>query len=75
MDIKMPGMDGIETLGEIRRMKITIRVIAQTACALADEAVKLKKVGFDEYISKPIIRDYLYLVVGKYLSPLNRLNG
>jgi signal transduction histidine kinase/ActR/RegA family two-component response regulator len=67
MDIKMPEMDGIEALHEIQKMNIKIPVIAQTAYALADEVVKLKKEGFDEYISKPIQREYLYYIMEKYL--------
>jgi signal transduction histidine kinase/ligand-binding sensor domain-containing protein len=69
MDIKMPEMDGIETLHEIRKMNISIPVIAQTAYALADEIVKLKKEGFDEYISKPIQREYLYYIIEKLINP------
>lgn len=69
MDIKMPEMDGIETLHELRKINIRIPVIAQTAYALADEVVRLKKEGFDEYISKPIQREYLYFLISKYLNP------
>jgi signal transduction histidine kinase len=68
MDIKMPVMDGIEALKIIKSSGICIPVIAQTAYALADEVVKLKKAGFDEYVSKPIQRENLYAVITKYLS-------
>lgn len=67
MDIKMPVMDGIESLHEIRRRNIQIPVVAQTAYALAEEIVKLKKEGFDEYISKPIQHPILYGILNKYL--------
>jgi len=67
MDIKMHEMDGIDTLHEIRKMKIYIPAIAQTAYALADEVAKLKEEGFDEYISKPIQKECLYSLVEKYL--------
>ncbi len=68
MDIKMPILDGIETLHELKNRNISIPVIAQTAYALADEIVILKREGFDEYLSKPIQRDFLYLLLTKYLS-------
>jgi CheY-like chemotaxis protein len=71
MDIKMPVMDGIESLHALRTMGATIPIIAQTAYALADEIVKLKKEGFDEYLSKPIQHDNLYYILLKYLSPAN----
>jgi signal transduction histidine kinase/ActR/RegA family two-component response regulator len=68
MDIKMPVMDGTETLHAIREMNIRIPVIAQTAYALADEIVKLKNEGFDDYIAKPIHPEYLYFIIQKHLS-------
>lgn len=68
MDIKMPEMDGIETLHEIKKLNGRIPIIAQTAYALADEVVKLKNEGFDEYISKPIQRESLYMVISKYIT-------
>lgn len=67
MDIKMPSMDGIETLHELCKRGFGIPVIAQTAYALADEIVKLKKEGFDEYLSKPIQRELLYTTIQKCL--------
>jgi CheY-like chemotaxis protein len=68
MDIKMPELDGVETLHEIQKMKINIPIIAQTAYALAEEVVKLKNEGFDEYISKPIEREHLYFLMEKCLN-------
>lgn len=68
MDIKMPEMGGIETLHKIQKMSINIPVIAQTAYALADEVIKLKNEGFDEYISKPIHRENLYAIIDKLLN-------
>jgi signal transduction histidine kinase/ligand-binding sensor domain-containing protein/CheY-like chemotaxis protein len=68
MDIKMPTMNGIEALHALRKKGFKVPVIAQTAYALADEVVKLKMEGFDEYISKPIQRETLYAVMQKCLS-------
>ncbi len=68
MDIKMPVLDGVETLHALRKMNIRIPVVAQTAYALADEIVKLKNEGFDEYIAKPIQPEYLYFIIQKYLT-------
>jgi signal transduction histidine kinase/ligand-binding sensor domain-containing protein/CheY-like chemotaxis protein len=67
MDIKMPEMDGIEALHEIRKMNIQIPVIAQTAYTLAGEVIKLKAEGFNEYISKPINSSVLYRVIHQNL--------
>jgi signal transduction histidine kinase/ligand-binding sensor domain-containing protein len=68
MDIKMPVMDGIESLHALRKMGVDIPVIAQTAYALTDEVLKLKKEGFDDYISKPIMPEYLYSILDKYIK-------
>ncbi|MBK1878879.1 hybrid sensor histidine kinase/response regulator [Pelagicoccus mobilis] len=54
LDIKMPGIDGFETLKEIRKINASINVIAQTAYALKTDEVKIRRAGFDGYIAKPI---------------------
>jgi len=54
MDIKMPLLDGIQALHQIKERKIDIPVVAQTAYALSHEVVKLKEEGFDDYIAKPL---------------------
>ncbi|MBN1414243.1 MAG: response regulator [Bacteroidales bacterium] len=63
MDIKMPVMDGIESLHEIKKRNIQIPVIAQTAYAFSDEIERIKMVGFDDYITKPIVAADLYQVL------------
>lgn len=68
MDIKMPELDGIETLKEIRRRNIQIPILAQTAHVFSDEIRQLKDVGFDEYISKPINAAELYNKINKLLN-------
>jgi signal transduction histidine kinase/ligand-binding sensor domain-containing protein len=68
MDIKMPVMDGLEALREIRKRHIKIPVIAQTAYALADEVLKLRNEGFDEYISKPINPKEFYQKINQCLK-------
>ncbi|MBN1142931.1 MAG: response regulator [Bacteroidales bacterium] len=68
MDIKMPAMDGIETLHELRKLNIQIPVIAQTAYALANDRERLSEEGFDEYISKPISAPLFYKMVAELLG-------
>jgi signal transduction histidine kinase/ligand-binding sensor domain-containing protein len=68
MDIKMPEKDGIETLLELRKMKIQVPIIAQTAYAFANEVMELKSKGFDEYIAKPINPSELYRKIGFLLK-------
>jgi signal transduction histidine kinase/ligand-binding sensor domain-containing protein/CheY-like chemotaxis protein len=68
MDIKMPEMDGVEALHQIREKGITIPVVAQTAYALAHEVVKLKQEGFDDYITKPLDFAEILKILRRYLK-------
>lgn len=58
MDHMMPGMDGIETLKELRKgdglIPAYTKVIALTANAISGAADLYKENGFDGYITKPI---------------------
>lgn len=59
MDIRMPGIGGIEAMKQIKEINPDIRVIAQTAFAMDDELEKFIKVGFDDCLTKPIPEDDL----------------
>ncbi len=68
VDIKMPGMDGIELLQRVREIDKNIVVIIITAFASVDTAVKALKEGAYDYITKPIDPDYLDHIVEKALK-------
>ncbi|MBC7080837.1 MAG: response regulator [Thermoplasmatales archaeon] len=53
LDIKMPGMDGIETLKEIKKRREFLPVIMITAYATVDTAIEAMKEGASDYIRKP----------------------
>jgi len=53
LDVSMPGMDGIETLREIRRLKPLIEVILLTGHATVDSAIDGLKLGAFDYLKKP----------------------
>ncbi len=57
LDISLPEMDGQEVLEKIRRMDglSDVPVIALTAHAMVGDRERFLAVGFDEYISKPIL--------------------
>lgn len=61
MDIKMAGMDGIETLREIRTMedREDIPVIMLTGVEDKDFVVESAKLGIEDYILKPFYSDEL----------------
>jgi CheY-like chemotaxis protein len=65
MDIQLPGMDGMQALGELRADARTraIRVIAVTASAMMQDRQKIMAAGFDAYQSKPInVKEYIQVV-------------
>ena len=60
MDIQLPGLDGIETMKMIRKQNSKkILIVALTAYAMDDDMEKYLSLGFDGYISKPIILEKL----------------
>ncbi|MCI9435098.1 MAG: response regulator [Bacilli bacterium] len=69
MDYMMPDMDGIETLKKLKEVpNFNTKVIALTADAVDGAREKFLNAGFDEYISKPIDKDFLNKVINELLS-------
>lgn len=68
MDIKMPVMDGLEATRVIKKLNQKIPIIALTAYAMQNDANICTEAGCDDYISKPIIKEKLYIVMNKYLG-------
>lgn len=53
LDVKMPGMDGIETLKEIKRQFPLVEVIMLTGHATVESAIDGLKSGATDYLMKP----------------------
>lgn len=70
LDIRMPVMDGWETIRELRRSPITagIPVIAFTANVLTEDEQRATEAGFDEYIRKPAKPITVALIVERLLD-------
>jgi PAS domain S-box-containing protein len=68
MDIKLPGMDGLEATKKIKEYNPKIPVIAQTAYAMSGDKAKMLAAGCDDYIAKPVSKNQLLKVIGKYLG-------
>ena len=69
MDVRLPGIDGLEVTREIRKKGNKIPIIAQTAHAMGEDRQKCLKAGADDYISKPIEMEQLLTLIHKFLSP------
>ena len=65
MDIRLPGIDGIQALGRLRAEVATreIPVMAMTASVMAGDRQRVLDAGFDAFQSKPIkIKDFVTAV-------------
>jgi DNA-binding NtrC family response regulator len=72
IDLKMPGgMDGIETMMEIRRIQPEASIIIITAYATVDTAITAMKEGAQEYIVKPCNPAEISLLVGRIVKVKN----
>lgn len=59
LDVKMPGMDGIETLTEIKRKKPLVEVIMLSGHADVESAIEGMKQGAFDYLMKPVDMDQI----------------
>jgi DNA-binding NtrC family response regulator len=72
VDLKMPGgMDGIETLMEIRRLHSDASIIIITAYATVDTAIAAMKEGAQEYIVKPCNPEEISMLVDRIIKVKN----
>ena len=65
LDLKMPGMDGLEVLSRIRALDETILVIVITGYATVEVATDAMKQGAYDFISKPFEPDQLRIIVNR----------
>lgn len=70
LDMKMPGMDGMEVLSRIREMDEQILVIVITGYATVETAIAAMKGGAYDFIPKPFEPDQLRIVVNRALEKL-----
>src|SRR6476620_1750995 len=63
VDIMMPGLDGIATLDELKRIDEDLNVIIITAYASVESAIAAMKTGAFDYITKPFKNDEVLVVV------------
>src|SRR5207249_7790354 len=63
LDVKMPGMDGLETLQKIRLIREDVPVIMISGHGTIETAVEATKLGAFDFLEKPPDREKLLLLV------------
>ncbi|HVT59343.1 MAG TPA: sigma-54 dependent transcriptional regulator [Thermoanaerobaculia bacterium] len=53
-DLRMPGVDGLAFLNEIRERRYDLRVVLVTGYGSIESAVEAMRVGADDYLTKPV---------------------
>src|SRR5512139_3882254 len=71
-DIKMPGLDGVGLLAQLRQHGQTMPVIMITAYADSDSAIQAMKQGAYDYLTKPFKMDEIKLVIRRALEEASR---
>jgi len=67
-DLRMPGMDGIMLLEEIRRRELAVPFIVVTACGSIESAVAATRKGACDYLEKPFNPEILQLTVQRAID-------
>ncbi|MDY6971678.1 MAG: sigma-54 dependent transcriptional regulator [Thermodesulfobacteriota bacterium] len=70
LDLKMPGIDGLETLKRLKKEEINVEaeIIMMTAYATIDTAVEAMKEGAFDYLVKPFDPDEIDMQIKKILA-------
>ena len=68
VDMKMPGLDGLEVLRAMKRIDPETAVVIMTAYATIETAIEAMKEGAYEYMIKPFSLDVVELIVKKIVK-------
>jgi PAS domain S-box-containing protein len=70
MDLQMPIMDGFEATRKIREFNKTVPIVALTANVIGDISNECLKAGMNDFLTKPLKRNFLLDVLSKYTTQL-----
>jgi DNA-binding response OmpR family regulator len=68
LDIRMPGMDGMEVLRRVRKIRPDIRVIMITAYGTVESAVEAMKMGAVDFLQKPFDPEEIRELVSRVMD-------
>ncbi|MBU4186387.1 MAG: response regulator [Proteobacteria bacterium] len=67
-DLKMPGMDGIELMGEVKKLDEHIPILIITAYGSPELAEKSIHKGAYDYITKPFRKEQILIAINRALE-------
>src|SRR5262245_55134916 len=67
-DVRMPGLSGVELVGQLRRLRPSTPVVLMTAFGSIDSAVDAMRSGAFDYLTKPFEPDAVILAVERALA-------
>ena len=70
LDLKMPGIDGMQVLKWIREYNLNVIVIVITGYATVETAIEAMKHGAYDFIAKPFEPDHLRIVVNRAMEKI-----
>ena len=68
MDIKMPVLDGLNAIKEIKKFRKDLPIIVQTAYAMPEDRERSFKAGSDDYLTKPLNATELFNTISKFMN-------
>jgi len=68
VDLKMPGMDGLQVLEEVKKIQPEAALVIMTAYATVDTAVNAMKYGAYDYLVKPFDPEEMSLMIEKIVQ-------
>jgi nitrogen regulation protein NR(I) len=75
MDIRMPGMSGLEAFRRIKRIRPRLPVIVMTGYGTTDSAIEATKIGAFEYVIKPFDPETLLRLIDQALECVRLMQG
>lgn len=67
-DVRLPGMDGVEVLTELRNIQPGVKCIVITGYASEDTPARAIRLGVDDYLFKPFSLTYFLKIVDRVLQ-------
>ena len=68
-DLRMPNLDGVELMGELRRLELETPIIFLTAFGEVESYMDLMNLGAFEYVNKPVKSNVILSIAQRAIEP------